>query len=116
MNLIASTIEQIIANPKGGTSHLVGNPLPDHGYFVGGAGTSIVFPADIGVDRFLATQFMLRASGSYVGWWTDDRTGKPWLDEVDWFEQEWFARGIALDRGELAFWNIRDSIEMRTEQ
>ncbi len=106
MNSISETVDRIVANPEGGTAHLVGNPLPTTGYFVGGAGAGLVFPPTADVDRYMLTQMMLRASSEFVGWWTDPETGRLHVDQVT-HEVTYIGAEVACrDRREIAFYDI----------
>lgn len=112
-NTISATVDRIVSNPVGGTAHLVGRSLPTDGYFVGGAGSALVFRTAGEVDRYLATQFMLRASAPYVGWWIDQETRKLYIDQVEWFPFLVDARREAAHLGEIAFWDIAAGREVR---
>jgi hypothetical protein len=106
VNSISETVDQIIANPEGGTAHLVGRDLPTTGYFVGGAGAGLVFPPTASVDRYMLTQMMLRASSEFVGWWTDPETGRLHVDQVT-HEVTYIGAEVACrDRREIAFYDI----------
>lgn len=116
MNTLSSIIDQIIGNPEGGTAHLHGHPLPPGGFLVGGAGTALVFRSPEEMDRRLLHQFLTAGAAPHVGWWTDTATGKVWVDWSSHFEQSWFADRIARDRGEIAFWDLANSREIRTSR
>lgn len=106
--------QMIIDNPSGGTADIGGLTLPESGFFVGGAGAALVFPEG-GADHYLIVQYLLRAQTRYIGWWTDRETGRLYVDQSDWFEQGWFAEGIARTRHEIAYWDIAHGREIRTE-
>lgn len=114
MNTITATVNRIIDNPEGGTCHLVGNPIPGSGYFVGGAGSALIFPSAEKFDHYLMTQFMLRARSEYIGWWTDKSSGKVYVDQVDHYTPRALALRAAEVRGEIAFWDIAAGREIRT--
>lgn len=113
MNSIRETAEQIIANPEGGTAHLVRSLLPTDGYFVGGAGTGLVFAKGATPDRYMLIQLMLRATSEYVGWWTDPESGRLYVDGATWVGSRSEANRMCVERGELAFYSIADGESYR---
>ena len=111
--------DQIKAGPEGGTVHRTGHALPDHGFFVGGHGESIVFSAGVDFTPDLKSRIetWARVSQSpFFGWWTDEETGKLHLDGTDWFTTEEEARRAAEERHELAFWDVSTQRELRIER
>lgn len=112
-NALSAVVDRIIANPKGGTVHLGGLPLPTTGYFVGGAGAALAFRGRREIDRYLTIQLLLRADACYIGWWTDPGTGKVWVDQSEWYPFLADARREAAYRGEIAFWDIARGEEVR---
>lgn len=106
MGNVQKIADRVLYEPEGGTADLGGIPLPTTGYFVGGAGTCLVFPSADQVDRYLVRHFLLRARSRHVGWWTDETTGKVYVDQVTWFDAYDWAEQTARERGEIAFWDI----------
>lgn len=110
---IASVLHDILHSPEGGTADLGGLPLPTTGYFVGGAGTALVFPSADTVDEYLLREYLLRTTARYIGWWTDAETGKVYVDQSDWIAGYAEAENTARTRGEIAFWDIERAREFR---
>lgn len=113
MNDVDNIVSRIIESPEGGTAHLAGWDLPAHGYFVGGAGAVLVFPSPETMDRALIRMFCERAQSSWVGWWTDEETGKVYVDQTDWLTAQDLAARAARRRHEIAFWDIGREREIR---
>ncbi len=106
--------EQIIANPEGGTVSLDGSPLPDYGFFVGGAGKPLVFDnLGVAMDQNTISAFLHCASSGYVGWWTDSKDRKVYIDSTDWFASPDEAFDAGRVRGEIAIWDIEYQRELR---
>lgn len=104
--------EQIVRNPEGGTVDMDGYPLPPDGFFVGGAGTVLIFRSHQEIDKSLISLWLTRppvAACVYVGWWTDQETGKVYVDWSSWTLDRPQAEFLAATRGEIAFWDIRYS-------
>lgn len=106
-------VRPIVDNPEGGTLDLRGYPLPDNGYFVGGACPPLVFPSAESVDPVTLAGFIIGLCSTYVGWWTDEETGKVYVDGTDWIGTELVAEAVARDRSEIAFWDIGAAREIR---
>lgn len=104
----------ILDTPAGGTAPVRGEaPLPAFGYFVGGVVSAlIVEPSELAsdearsmIDLFVNYLRTLRAA-PYVGWWTDEETGKLYVDAT---EHHWTyeaAEAACRDRNEIAFYCI----------
>ena len=118
-----SITDQIFAEPEGGTVKLGGGQLPDHGYFVGGIVRPLVIEQGDRLDdvrdniKFfienLAEDTGALRSVRYVGWWTDEETGKLWVDGTSWYSDYSEAEWVCRARGEIAFWSIADQREFR---
>ena len=106
-------VRPIIDNPEGGTLDLRGYPLPDNGYFVGGACPPLVFPSAESIDPVTLGDFIGHLRSAYVGWWTDEETGKVYIDGTDWISTQFGAEYVARQRGEIAFWDIGAAREIR---
>jgi hypothetical protein len=111
-------IKQIIANPEGGTVGLDGRPTPHYGFFVGGHGDPIELSA--GVEFVAETQrqisdWIRKSNAPFVGWWTDEETGKLYLDGSDYIESEFTATQLGRLRHEIAVWDIGNERELRFE-
>jgi hypothetical protein len=112
--------EQIIANPEGGTVSLTGNPVPESGYFVGGMVSPLILPTPIEftpdaafeIETFV-NYLLDRVGADYLGWWTDEETGKLWVDATSWHADYDEAERLCRERGEIAFWSIADQREFR---
>lgn len=109
--------DMIVKNPEGGTFDLTGRELPDWGFFVGGAADPVVIRGEftpslaIQVDRFARS-----APAAFVGWWTDSETGWLYVDATDWYASLEVAAWQSRERGEIAFWDIANAQEVRTDQ
>lgn len=111
-----SIFRQITESPEGGTVAQDGRDNPDGGFFVGGHGDPVVFSAGAGFTPDLerqVTHWLRTCRAPYVGWWTDEETGKLYLDGSDWIEAEFTASQIARLRHEIAFWDIGNEREIR---
>lgn len=112
--------EQIIASPEGGTVSLTGGPVPESGYFVGGMVSPLVLePEELllstgheMIDTFV-TYLLDRVSADYLGWWTDEETGKLWVDATSWHETEWEAGRVGRQRREIAIYDAANQRELR---
>lgn len=105
--------ELIMRNPEGGTVDIEGDPLPDHGFFVGGAGTMLVFKSAEEIDTHLVDVWFKGQQSPYAGWWTDKDTGKVYVDWTTWYSSRGQAGFWAERRKEIAFWDINfgESVE-----
>lgn len=82
------------------------------GYYVGGDSWSMVRK---GLDENDVLEYLqAHAHQRYVGYWRDDN-GRGWLDVTTWHESLYEASAAALDRGEMAFWDIENNQAMVTE-
>lgn len=107
--------EQILSKPEGGTVALNDGPLPDRGYFVGGASAPLVIRPGTGVYLpSMVEAFLKTVQSAYVGWWTDSETGLLYVDATDWFANLEIAERASRKRKEIAFWDIEGSKEIRT--
>lgn len=109
--------EQILSTPDGGTARRDGRKLPSSGYFVGGAGRALVIePGPDASTRDRVREFLrgIDLDGAmYVGWWTDEETGKLWLDTTTWTASYNQAEDWCSERDEIAFWDIKRAREFR---
>ncbi len=117
---IALEIFNSIVDGRDGTIPLTESVTlaPATGYFVGGAGSVLVFPNREDANRptglKLLTEFVAHATSKFVGWWEDSETGKVYVDQSDWFLTGGEAQNAAAVRGEIAFWDIEGGQEIRT--
>ena len=106
---------KVLRSLEGGTLTREGE---DHskvdGYWVGGAGSTLVFNSEQLIMLALVNEFFESCLSEYVGWWTDSETGKVYFDAVTWFPDLRAAHRAAEDRGEIAFWDIANGEEVRT--
>lgn len=112
--------QQILAKPEGGTVSLTGDDLPVTGYFVGGLVSPLIIepedpPADQreALDTFIEYLNGPTVAVSYLGWWTDEETGKLWVDGTTWHETEFEAGRIGRRRREIAIYDIAKQRELR---
>jgi hypothetical protein len=112
--------EHIIASPSGGTLSLEGNPLPVTGYFVGGLVSPLIVEDATSVTGLRAdlNAFIEYLNGptvaaDYVGWWTDEETGRLWVDATTWHETEFEAGRVGRQRREIAVYDIERQRELR---
>lgn len=114
MDTYAAEIFNSITDGKDGTLDiLAGLPLPEHGYFVGGVGTPLVFESVEAANLGLIHQFIENTEAGFVGWWTDQETGKLYVDGSSWHSFGPAAMHAAAIRGEIAFWDIAGQQEVR---
>lgn len=106
-----------IADGKDGTLDTMGYDLPAHGYFVGGQGEPLVFEsaeeANLPGSLNRIARFVEDTEARFIGWWTDKETGKVWVDGTTWHIHRTTAFHAALQRGEIAFWDIKRDRELR---
>ena len=115
-----SIVQQITRNPEGGTVAIVGTTLPKTGYFVGGIVASLIVDTDPGWAHdsrpeieFFVNYLTERVGAGYVGWWTDEETGKVYIDGTTWHETYDEAERVTRERNEIAFWDIERQREFR---
>jgi hypothetical protein len=116
-------VETILGNPQGGTVKLGGGDLPVTGYFVGGVVNPLLIepddrPEDVRDNlkfflEYLAEDTEAVRSVQYVGWWTDEETGRLWVDGTSWHETEYEARRTGWERREIAIFDIERDRELR---
>jgi hypothetical protein len=104
-------IDRIAASPEGGTLHAAGWELPAHGFWVGGAGPTLILPD---VRRLEAYGELVRAwlqvpADSYIGWWTGPG-GRLYRDGTTWVPSARAARLCATVRAEIAYYDIRAGV------
>lgn len=102
---------QIIANPSGGTVSLHSDPLPSFGYFVGGRVSALI--VDLLTDKTPVAdietfvRYVRESTGAlYLGWWTDEETGKLYVDATTWVADVDKAIRLGEERGEIAIFDI----------
>jgi len=115
--------EQIMANPSGGTVSLTGEDLPTTGYFVGGVVAPLVLePSDPPakrremLDGFIDYLNGPTVEAAYLGWWTDEETGRVWVDGTSHHRDLDVAVEIGLRRHEIAIFDIERDREVRLAQ
>lgn len=117
-NTIPLAVFNSIVDGDDGTLDVMGYELPAHGYFVGGNGSPLVFESREAANTPGAlrsmVEFVKNTPARFVGWWADSGTGKVYIDGSDWFASLDEARRIALERGEIAFWDMAGNREIRT--
>lgn len=112
---------RIVAEPKGGTVSLTGDDLPLTGYFVGGVVAPLVVEESevwtsetrAKIDEFIAYLNSPSVGALYLGWWTDEDTGKLWIDGTSWRRSEFEAGRLGRTRRELAIFDIERQRELR---
>lgn len=91
--------------------------LPKHGYFVGGNGEPLIFGSAEEANRSaslkLIMEFVDRTEARFIGWWTDEETGKVYVDGTTWHADYDEAERLCRERGEIAFWDIERQREFR---
>lgn len=101
---------QIIENPSGGTVSLTADPLPTYGYFVGGVVSALIVDESNAtpvteIDFFI--RYVRESTGAlYLGWWTDEETGKLYVDATTWVADVDKALRLGEERGEIAIFDI----------
>lgn len=115
--------EQIMANPSGGTVSLTGEELPTTGYFVGGVVAPLILePSDPPeqrkgmLDDFIDYLNGPTVGAAYLGWWTDEETGKVWVDGTSHHQDHDVAAKIGFRRHEIAIFDIARDRELRLAQ
>ncbi len=110
-----------IASGKDGTLDITGRDLPEHGCFVGGVTTPLVFESVADANRSTALNrihlFVAlvdeQTDTPYIGWWLDEDTGKVWVDASTWYADPADAAAACRERGEIAFYDIATGESVR---
>lgn len=106
-----------IVDGRDGTVDTMGYDLPGDGYFVGGAVTPLVFDsaADANTPEALhrIRQFVTDCPARFIGWWKDTETGKIYIDGTSWGRALGPSMWLAVERGEIAFWDVANAREVR---
>ena len=113
--------DKIVEKPEGGTVSLTGDPLPLGGYFVGGVVAPLVLDEDdihtpegrAKVDEFIAYLNGPTVGAAFLGWWTDEETGKVWVDGTSHHSTEFVAGRIGRRRREIAIFDIERQRSLR---
>lgn len=112
--------QQIMESPSGGTASLKGGHLPLSGYYVGGLVSPLILePEDSPSERREALDTFIEylngptVGAPFLGWWTDEETGKVWIDGTSWHETESEAGRIGRQRREIAVFDIERDRELR---
>lgn len=106
-------IRSIKSSPQGGTIDLMPYPLPSYGYFVGGAVQPLVLDSAEQLTYPALVEFGESSGSRFLGWWTDEETGKFYLDAVDWHANQDTAARVARGRQEVAFHDIAHDRTLR---
>jgi hypothetical protein len=112
---LSKIVDEILANPSGGTIRLTGGELPTSGYYVGNGRRGLVCPAGM-VSRsiVLGAVIHLHIDARFIGWWTDgDRF---YVEPSDWTANYNHAVQMAAERGELAFFDVARQADIRMDQ
>ena len=120
MSKIVQLVRHHIDNaPEGGTLPLSGQGMPTHGYMVGGAGPVLVFQSEEMlrghwgmVESFVSAA--VAHGHQFIGWWTDPETQKVYLDCSTWHPDMHQADRHSMRRGEIAFYDIEGSTDIKT--
>lgn len=112
---------KIIEKPEGGTLSLTGDALPVTGYFVGGVVAPLVLErSEVHtrqgremIDEFIAYLNGPTVGAAYLGWWTDEETGRLWVDGTSHHSTEFVASRIGRRRHEIAIFDIERERELR---
>lgn len=119
-NAIGIDIFNSLADSKDGTLSVDGGEPAAAGYYVGGAAAPLVFESLTDANRPSALgdiiEFLKSAETPFVGWWTDSETGKVYVDATTWHGSLGLATQAALERGEIAFWDIAHEVEIRLSE
>lgn len=114
---IALKIFNSLADGNDGTLDVMGYDLPAYGYFVGGDGEPLVFDSAEDANRPDALRaierFVSSTPARYVGWWTDQETGKVYVDGTTWFRFEADAGRVGRERREIAIYDAGNQRELR---
>ncbi len=105
---------RIQENREGGTVHLSDEgPLPTTGYFVGGVVSALIIePSEFDTEEAdqMVQSFLIYLKSQnlapYVGWWTDEETGKLYVDATTWYRHYDVAESACRSRNEIAFYDI----------
>lgn len=119
-NLISETMQD-----GGWTASLTGRLVPTNGFMVGGITDSLVFGTDIlnaehedvvrnMIIRWINERFNQATDpNTYIGGWVDQEEGYVYIDLSDWHKYMGSALKAAVDRKELAIWDLGQKEEIR---
>lgn len=110
---MSKSVAKQIFSSDAGTVPFEADELPSTGYLVGGIVSALILESDeVGtregrgmVEAFL-TYLADRIRPAFIGWWTDEETGKLWVDAVSWHADEFEAARIGNDRLQIAIYDI----------
>lgn len=112
---IEKIVEQIIAEPDGGTVDLRRRPLPTGGYWVGHGAMGLRIPSASVTPEVVRSVIewilSLPEPPRYIGWWTDG--GRLYIEPSTWCAGFNQASDLAGARKELAFYDIRMREDIR---
>lgn len=108
---------------NGGTTlHLMSGEYDRYtdGYYVGGLVKGETFPlagsyaADYTIAAInIISRIPVGAGETHIGSWLDRETGTVWIDASEHYADRTEALRVAVDRGELAIWDIAANEEVR---
>lgn len=102
---------------EGATVHHDGSVNPyGTGYYIGGIFPPLVFDSVETVDRGEIAWWIGTHPANLYGVWTDDETGKVYVDATQWAITRRNAIEVGRERGELAVWDIRNNVEIRCQE
>lgn len=106
-----------VCKDDGGTVDRDGMFDPNRtGYYVGGLYPSLVFDSVHDVDRGEVAWWVGTHFARYYGIWTDDETGKVYIDAVQWSVSREAAVRVGRYRGEIAVWDVKNGQEIRCDE
>lgn len=113
---LAEILADMVKSGEDGTITADGRSLPVEGYFVGGAIPSLVYKSAGEVDRGeIAYWIGTNSPHSYYGVWVDKETDMVYFDASTFMNFEEWAIPLAVQRSEIAIWDIANSREIRVE-
>jgi hypothetical protein len=125
MTLIDIAISELIQGIKesgGSTVSLIGLPVPDSGFMVGGYTDSLIFDKDLlshgTVANLMVTQFVSGQSAFatrfdiFLGGWIDTQTDLVYIDLSKHFDSLGDALIVAALNEEIAIWNLGKAEEV----
>lgn len=123
---IDNAVELLIKETRengGSTVSLIGTPVPETGYMVGGYTDSLIFDSGLlghgnaawqAITKWIDSQFAFATKFSvFLGGWIDTDTDLVYIDLSQHFTDLSDAKAIAHFNNEIAIWDLGEAKEIR---
>lgn len=110
---LASVLYDMAIHGEDGTIPRHDREIPKTGFWVGGKFPSLVFKHPEDIDRGELAWWVGLNPASWYGVWVDSEDGAIYFDGATHMVHEDFARNLAIQRGEIAIWDVASEKEIR---